>query len=184
MNVEPLSSKCIKLISPRVARDTERCVVAYSLPIEFRSKPIHVSMIVAFQSIIFSNDLSWSAKHLIFYWIKIRWKGRPFHYGQVVLCKPVTVCGLALSCCKTYSRSFVTIFDNSEPSPRLAQYFIAYIFPLTGASWVKIQIAFSTYTATAVENFGTVCFENVHILHLRFLFLFLTLQKPGNMSLA
>lgn len=56
------------------------------------------------------------------------------------------MCGLVLSCCKTYNRSFVTIFYKSEPSPRLSQYVIAYIFPLTGTSWFKIQIAFSTYT--------------------------------------
>lgn len=82
----------------------------------------------------------------IFYW---------FHYGHVILCIG-KVCCVALSCCKTWRKSFVTILDNSNSSPKISQYLITDIFILSETKGIESYLLNQPHTVTAGYEFGTI----------------------------
>lgn len=100
----------------------------------------------------------------IFYRILIRESEGLFHYGYVILCIGI-VCCVALSCCKTWGKSFVTILDKSNYSPKISQYLITDIFLLTDTKGVEPYLLIQPHTVTAGHEFGTIFGQYLNFTH-------------------
>lgn len=66
--------------------------------------------------------------------------GHLFHDGHVIVTQSLVftaVWNLTSSCCRTYSRLYVTIFECNCPSSKISQCFIADRFPFRETSGIK-----------------------------------------------